>query len=127
MKTVLAWIVRKLITILISKNYGKKRNEPIQSRKSKSKRSRHVRIVTGKYRASKMEFKTKEGAEDYIANSIDWDMLVTEPDARDAFRRESGGEHAGKRGLTVSWNAGDDGEVALAETAVYRVVNTRDA
>ena len=34
-------------------------------------------IVCGKYRASKMEFKTKEGAEDYIANSIDWDMLVT--------------------------------------------------
>ena len=25
------WIVRKLITILISKNYGKKRNEPILS------------------------------------------------------------------------------------------------
>jgi hypothetical protein len=24
-----------------------------------------------------MEFKTKESAEDYIANMIDWDMLVT--------------------------------------------------
>ena len=37
-KTVLAWIVQELITILISKNYGKKRNEPIQNRKNKSKR-----------------------------------------------------------------------------------------
>ena len=34
-------------------------------------------IVCGKYRASKIEFKTKENAEDYIANMIDWDMLVT--------------------------------------------------
>ena len=34
-------------------------------------------IVCGKYRASKMEFETKEDAEDYITNSIDWDMLVT--------------------------------------------------
>lgn len=34
-------------------------------------------IVCGKYRASKVEFKTKENAEDYIANMIDWDMLVT--------------------------------------------------
>ena len=34
-------------------------------------------IVCGKYRASKKEFKTKENAEDYIANMIDWDMLVT--------------------------------------------------
>ena len=34
-------------------------------------------IVCGKYRASKAEFKTKENAEDYIANMIDWDMLVT--------------------------------------------------
>ena len=34
-------------------------------------------IVCGKYRASKMEFRTKENAEDYIANMIDWDMLVT--------------------------------------------------
>ena len=34
-------------------------------------------IVCGKYRASKTEFKTKEGAEDYIAHMIDWDMLVT--------------------------------------------------
>ena len=34
-------------------------------------------IVCGKYRASKMEFKTKENAEDYIADMIDWDMLVT--------------------------------------------------
>ena len=34
-------------------------------------------IVCGKYRASKAEFKTKEDAEDYIANMIDWDMLVT--------------------------------------------------
>ena len=34
-------------------------------------------IVCGKYRASKVEFETKENAEDYIANMIDWDMLVT--------------------------------------------------
>ena len=38
-------------------------------------------IVCGKYRASKKvryrDWETKEGAEDYIANSIDWDMLVT--------------------------------------------------
>lgn len=34
-------------------------------------------IVCGKYRASKMEFKTREDAENYIANMIDWDMLVT--------------------------------------------------
>ena len=34
-------------------------------------------IVCGKYRASKTEFKTKENAEDYIENMIDWDMLVT--------------------------------------------------
>ena len=34
-------------------------------------------IVCGKYRASKMEFETKEAAEHYIENMIDWDMLVT--------------------------------------------------
>lgn len=34
-------------------------------------------IVCGRYRASKVEFKTKEDAEDYIVNMIDWDMLVT--------------------------------------------------
>ena len=34
-------------------------------------------IVCGKYRASKMEFKTRESAEDYITSMIDWDMLVT--------------------------------------------------
>lgn len=34
-------------------------------------------IVCGKYRASKVEFKTKEDAENYIANMMDWDMLVT--------------------------------------------------
>ena len=34
-------------------------------------------IVCGKYRASEVDFKTKESAEDYIANMIDWDMLVT--------------------------------------------------
>ena len=34
-------------------------------------------IVCGKYRASKVEFKTKENAEDYIVNMVDWDMLVT--------------------------------------------------
>lgn len=34
-------------------------------------------IVCGRYRASKIEFKTKEDAEDYITNMIDWDMLVT--------------------------------------------------
>ena len=34
-------------------------------------------IVCGKYRASKTEYKTEEGAEDYIAHMVDWDMLVT--------------------------------------------------
>nr|DAQ38329.1 MAG TPA: hypothetical protein [Microviridae sp.] len=34
-------------------------------------------IVCGKYRASKMEFKTRENAENYIEKQIDWDMLVT--------------------------------------------------
>ena len=34
-------------------------------------------IVCGKYRASKMKFKTRESAENYIAGMIDWDMLVT--------------------------------------------------
>ena len=34
-------------------------------------------IVCGKYRASKMEFETKEAAENYIESMIDWDMLVT--------------------------------------------------
>lgn len=34
-------------------------------------------IVCGKYRASKMEFETKEAAESYIKSMIDWDMLVT--------------------------------------------------
>ena len=34
-------------------------------------------IVCGKYRASKVEFKTEENAKDYITNMIDWDMLVT--------------------------------------------------
>lgn len=34
-------------------------------------------IVCGKYRASKLEFETREAAEDYIENMIDWDMLVT--------------------------------------------------
>ena len=34
-------------------------------------------IVCGKYRASKMEFETKEAAENYIESMLDWDMLVT--------------------------------------------------
>lgn len=34
-------------------------------------------IVCGKYRASKMEFETKEDAEYFIIDMIDWDMLVT--------------------------------------------------
>lgn len=34
-------------------------------------------IVCGKYRASRLEFETKEAAKNYIANMIDWDMLVT--------------------------------------------------
>ena len=34
-------------------------------------------IVCGKYRASKMEFETREIAENYIEKQIDWDMLVT--------------------------------------------------
>ena len=34
-------------------------------------------IICGKYRASKMEFKTREVAENYIENQMDWDMLTT--------------------------------------------------
>ena len=34
-------------------------------------------IVCGKYRASRKEFLSKEEAEIYIENMIDWDMLVT--------------------------------------------------
>lgn len=34
-------------------------------------------IVCGKYRASRLEFETKEAAENYIESMIDWDMLVT--------------------------------------------------
>ena len=34
-------------------------------------------IVCGKYRASRMEFETREDAENYIEKQIDWDMLVT--------------------------------------------------
>lgn len=34
-------------------------------------------IVCGKYRASKLEFKTREDAENYIEEQMDWDMLVT--------------------------------------------------
>ena len=34
-------------------------------------------IACGKYRASNTDFKTKESAEDYVANMIDWDRLVT--------------------------------------------------
>lgn len=34
-------------------------------------------IVCGKYRASKVEFESKENAENYIESMIDWDMLVT--------------------------------------------------
>lgn len=34
-------------------------------------------IVCGKYRASNMEFKTREDAENYIEKQMDWDMLVT--------------------------------------------------
>lgn len=34
-------------------------------------------IVCGKYRASKMEFRTRESAENYIEEQMDWDMLVT--------------------------------------------------
>ena len=34
-------------------------------------------IVCGKYRASRIDFLRKEEAENYIANMIDWDMLVT--------------------------------------------------
>lgn len=34
-------------------------------------------IVCGKYRASKMEFKTRENAENYIEKQMDWDMLIT--------------------------------------------------
>ena len=34
-------------------------------------------IVCGKYRASKIEFETREDAENYIEKQMDWDMLVT--------------------------------------------------
>lgn len=34
-------------------------------------------IVCGKYRASKRDFLSKEEAETYIENMMDWDMLVT--------------------------------------------------
>lgn len=34
-------------------------------------------IVCGKYRASSLEFDTREEAENYIEEQIDWDMLVT--------------------------------------------------
>lgn len=34
-------------------------------------------IVCGKYRASRIEFVSKESAEAYIESMIDWDMLVT--------------------------------------------------
>lgn len=34
-------------------------------------------IVCGKYRASRLDFNTKEEAEEYIEAQIDWDMLVT--------------------------------------------------
>lgn len=34
-------------------------------------------IACGKYRASKMEFETREIAENYIEEQMDWDMLVT--------------------------------------------------
>ena len=75
---VLAWIVQNFITILISKkNYGKKRNEPFQGRKNKSKRSRHVRNRMRKISRIKKEFLSEEDAKDYIENMIDWDMLVT--------------------------------------------------
>lgn len=34
-------------------------------------------IVCGKYRASRLEFNTREKAESHIEKQIDWDMLVT--------------------------------------------------
>lgn len=34
-------------------------------------------IVCGKYRASRLEFDTREEAESHIEKQIDWDMLVT--------------------------------------------------
>ena len=34
-------------------------------------------MVCGKYRASKLEFETRESAENYIEKQMDWDMLVT--------------------------------------------------
>ena len=77
MKIVLAWIVQSLITILISKNHGKKRNELIQSRENKSKRRGKIRNRVRKVSRVKKGIQNKETAEDYIANMIDWDMLVT--------------------------------------------------
>ena len=34
-------------------------------------------IVCGKFRASRLEFDTREEAENYIEEQADWDMLVT--------------------------------------------------
>lgn len=34
-------------------------------------------IVCGKFRASRLEFDTREEAENYIEEQVDWDMLVT--------------------------------------------------
>ena len=34
-------------------------------------------IVSGKYRASRLEFDTREDAENHIEKQMDWDMLVT--------------------------------------------------
>ena len=36
-----------------------------------------MELECGKYRASRVEFKTREDAENYIEKQIDWDMLVT--------------------------------------------------
>ena len=77
MKTVLTWIVRRLITILISKNYGKKWNEPLQNRKNKSKRRGKIRNRVWKISRIKKEFQRIRDAEIYIEKMIDWDMLVT--------------------------------------------------
>ena len=77
MKIVLTWIVQKLITILISKNYGKKWNGLIQSRENKSKRRGKIRNRMREVSRVKNGIQSEEEAKTYIENMIDWDMLVT--------------------------------------------------
>ena len=55
------------------------RNEMNLFRVEKTKVNEEERfvIVCGKYRASRRDFLSKEEAETYIENMMDWDMLVS--------------------------------------------------